>query len=123
MNYGFRIVYHKDIPWTKEVKEFLDERVKHFTSPGSYKQRMDSAAFFRRGILGLCMNNEYTFKRLSRNRRIFGLVPISELKSREPIKLDQCMCAIHRGGQKVILKKPYNEQDYTTFFETGKIKG
>ena len=116
---------------SQELQEFLSNYVTRFTSPGSYKMRRTSAAFYRRGILGYCVdenfkatkNIKYTFKRLSKKRRIFGLVPIEQLDFQDESNLDQCMCAEHRGGQRVNLKTPYNEDDYITFFETGMIKG
>ena len=132
MNYGFRIVYHKSIPWSKELEEFLVTKINHFTGPDSYKCRRDSSAYYRRGIVGYLLNKdfiwkkgdyEYTFKRLVNGRRIFGIVPITELQSKEPLNFDKCHCAIHAGGQRATLETPYKEEDYTTFFETGLIKG
>ena len=133
MKFGFRITYHKSIPYSKELLYFLESQKTQFCSPDSYKCRTDSGAFFRRGLLGLAVGSDfqinqnpviYTFKRLSRNRRVFGLVPISLLVPKNPpINLEQCMCAIHRGGQRVNLAVPYNESDYETYFETGNIKG
>lgn len=133
MKQGFRICFHNSIPLSKELKEFLEGKVEHFCSENSYKERAKSAAFYRRGILGLTLGADfktrssnkgdivYTFKRLSRNRRIFGVVPINELDG--DIDLNQCMCAEHRGGQRVNLKNKYNESGYTTYFEIGDIKG
>lgn len=134
MKFGFRITYHKSIPQSQNLLDFLEEWKNRFCSPESYKCRTDSGAFFRRGLLGLAVgpnfetNHDdpiiYTFKRLSRNRRVFGLVPISLLVPKNPpIDLEQCMCAIHRGGQRVNLAVPYNENDYQTYFEIGDIKG
>lgn len=132
MKHGFRIVYHNSITPDAELISFLEKQKAQFCSDDSYKCRQDSGAFYRRGLFGLGLNANfkwngdivYTFKRLSKNRRIFGLVPISELIAKSPpLKLDQCMCAVHRGGQRVILRTPYDEQNYVTFYETGDIKG
>lgn len=132
MKYGFRICYHKEIGLCEPLKDFLDSKVEHFCSEDSYKERTKSAAFCRRGILGMCLDENfktsskpnviYTFKRLSRNRRIFGVVPLSKIDFDHSV-LNQCMCAEHRGGERVNLIKPYDEEDYITYFETGEIKG
>ena len=134
MKYGFKICFHKSISYNKELKEFLDGKVEHFTSEESYKCRRKSGAFYRRGIFGFSLSDKfkspssqeeikYTFKRLSRNRRVFGVVPIDQLKSENKLDLNQCMCAEHRGGQRVNLIVPYNDNNYITYFETGTIKG
>ena len=134
MKYGFRITYHKSIPHSQKLLDFLETWKNRFCSPDSYKCRADSGAFCRRGLLGFAVGPNfqtnqddpiiYTFKRLSSKRRIFGLVPISLLVPKNPpINLQQCMCAIHRGGQRVNLAVPYDENDYETYFETGDIKG
>lgn len=134
MQYGFRIVFHKSIPFNEELKKFLDKEKEYFCSENSYKCRRDSAAFFRRGLFGYGLTEKftsnskdgeiiYTFKRLSKSRRIFGVIPVRELVHKNPpLELNQCMCAIHRGGQRVNLKTPYKEEDYITYFEVGEIK-
>lgn len=135
MNYGFRIVYHKDIKWCKKLESFMLNRINHFCSKESYKCRTDSKAFYRRNLFGIGLNEDfetssskpiiYTFKRLTRSKRIFGIIPISkvERKDGKPLELNICMCAVHRGGQKVKLKKKYTNQDFNIIFETGKISG
>jgi|LakMenEpi03Aug12_release.lakeMendotaPanAssembly.Ray.scaffolds.fasta_scaffold541897_2 hypothetical protein len=133
MNRGFRIVYHNSIPLKPELFNFLDQQKDQFCSENSYKCRKDSSAYYRRGLFGygLDANFEtrqepiYTFKRLSRHRRIFGIVPVSILvPTNSPlITTDFCRCAIHLGGQRVNLSVAYNESDYVTYFETGQIRG
>lgn len=132
MKHGFKIVYHKSIEKTPELEQFLKKKKDQFCSANSYKCRADSAAFYRRGLLGYGLNEKFTsngdivftFKRLSKGRRIFGIVPIQELVPKNPpLKLNQCMCGIHRGGQRVNLATPYKDEDYIVFFETGEIKG
>ncbi len=129
MNYGFRLVYHKDIEWTKELEAYMVKKINAFTSEGSYKERHKSGAYYRRGIFGKGLNVNfeergsiiYTFKRLVTTKRIFGIVPLDNLVG--DVDLNQCMCAEHRGGQKVTLDTPYSEDKYITVFETGEIKG
>ena len=137
MNYGFKIVYHKSIKWSKELEAFLLSKINHFCSEGSYKCRRDSKAYYRRNIFGLGLTKDfkisdtknnpiiYTFKRLTSSKRIFGIVPIDEIerKDSKPLVMNECMCAIHRGGQKVKLKERYRDEDYVLAFQTGKIKG
>lgn len=134
MKFGFKIVFDKDIPFSPELQEFLKEKLEHFSSKDSYKVGYaNSSSFYKRGIFGLPLNEEfkiaskdvkYTFKRLVRNRRIFGVVPVDQLIGvNGPINLNQCMCAQHMGGQRVTLKKPYSEEDYITFATVGEIKG
>lgn len=130
MKYGFRIVYHKDIPLEDLgiIKSWLEDKVVMFTSEKSYKVGYNNShSFYRRGIFGLLLNkpkNKYTFRRLSKNRRIFGIVPIDKLQGiKEEISLNMCMCADHLGGIRVKLKKKFNENDWITFYETGEIKG
>lgn len=130
---GFRLVYHSSIPETDNLFKFLESQKAYFCSENSYKCRRDYGAYFRRGLFGFGIAEDfsttygkpivYTFKRLSRGRRIFGIVPVSLLVGRTELKLDQCPCAIHRGGQRVTLSAPYSESDYKTYFEVGKIKG
>jgi len=134
MKYGFRICFHKSISYNEDLKGFLDHQVEYFTSPDSYKCRKKSSAFYRRGVFGRALTGEfkmgyrskeiqYTFKRLSRNRRVFGVVPLGELDSLDTLDLNQCICGEHMGGQRVNLKTPYNSDNYINYFETGIIKG
>lgn len=127
MKHGFRLIYHKDI--AKEdisyCLEFLSKKIKDFQN--GYGCRRLSGAFFRRGVLGLTIDKDckYTFKRLCKHRRIFGIVPIRLLKrvDMQPIELNNCMCAMHRGGQRVKLIYGFIESDYIIFYEEGEIKG
>lgn len=132
MNRGFRILIHKDVEKTDWVMKFLEDQKKLFRSERSYK-RGYGPSFYNRGVFGLGFGEKgscsgpilYTFRRVVRNRRIFGVVPVKilERKDGEPVELDQCMCPQHRGGQKVCLKGGFNEDDYEVWFETGEIKG
>lgn len=65
--------------------------------------------------------------RMCKNRRIFGILPISLLETKDGSKLEDistmCMCEGHSGGQKVKLKTGFNEDEYVTLYEIGEIKG
>jgi hypothetical protein len=130
MKYGWQLVYHKDIPEDdkKMVEEFINDKYKHFSSPNSYKVGYtNSHSYYRRGVFGLRVDNKskYTFKRLVRGSRIFGVVPTDLLvdKQGNPIDTNQCMCAIHLGGTRVDIKGGYNPADYVVVYEVGEIKG
>ncbi len=137
MNYGFRLVYDKDIPAEdmEDVLDMLSAKKEHFTGENSYKVGWTSShSFYRRGIFGLRVQPKggsysspakYTFKRLTKGRRIFGVVPVDKLErlDNQEIEQDNCICADHRGGQRVRLKSGFREADYVTYFETGEIKG
>lgn len=128
MKMGFRIVYHKSI-CLNEIQEFLEKEKKHFCSPSSYKVGYShSSSFYRRGVFGFTVDEQtlkYTFRRLVKNRRIFGVVPIILLErvDGKELELKQCMCGEHRGGQKVKIKGGFREGDFVTYFEKGEIKG
>jgi hypothetical protein len=136
---GFRLVYHPDIPKNIAEKVLLIEKERMIQGYGC---RRESLAFYRRGILGKVIksnvdsrggfNSVYqvepdesiTFRRLCKNRRVFGLVPVRLLDSKGgEFDLNQCMCAMHLGGQKCVVRGGFNEKDYIHYFTTGKIKG
>jgi len=123
MKHSFKIVYHKSIPF-EEIKGFLEGKKEHFLSPGSYKTGgWGHLSFYRRGIFGLslqgCRYSSQTFKRLVANKRIFGVIPVTMLERKDGKKLetDGCMCAIHRGGQRVNIIGGFKPEDYKTFYD------
>ena len=134
MKKGYRILLHKDIPLDllDDSKKYCDlfiqeANTKGYGRSGGHGDR----AFFRRGVFGFLFNNfdkrndSVVFRRLSKNRRIFGILPINLLSSSDgtPINLKQCICAIHLGGTKVKIKNGFQEKDYMTYYEVGDIKG
>lgn len=130
MKRGFRLVLHKDIPEAdrKLCLDYLQNDIlPWFSSDDSYKCRAESGAFFRRGKLGLTLGegDKYAFRRLVKNRRIFGIMPVDKLerKDGEPIEVRQCMCGIHRAGQMVNIVGGFNESDFEVIHEVGEIKG
>lgn len=129
MNRGYRLTIHKSIPHAdrERLLKYLDGTIEWFNSSESYKCRKESDAYLRRGKLGIVVDKEekYVFRRLVKGRRIFGIMPVSllERKDGEPINMNQCMCAIHRGGQMVNIVGGFSEDDFETIYETGLIKG
>lgn len=82
-------------------------------------------SYLRRGRFGYLLDtkqNDLTFRRISRNKRIFAVVHVSTLLDKEtgkPVNLDRCMCPHHLGGTKVKWK---NEPEFFTHFKTDGIK-
>lgn len=126
MKHGFKLVIHKNLsPNEKQLAKDIFN-IKFILTKGNYSCRHDSGAYFRRGILGWCPDGQqFTVRRVTKKRRIFAAVPLEllERKDGEPIELEQCICAIHKGGQRVKFKCGFNEIDYETFYEVGDIKG
>lgn len=114
------------IRWAKEWGE------KHKTGYGyGVVGGSEKRTYYNRGSFGIWLDADRSFdatdgnlvfRRISKNRRVFGIIHIDTLerKDGEPIVINQCMCPIHRGGQKVRFKyRPKME----TIFEWGDIKG
>ena len=124
MKFGFRIVYHKSIQKNDELIKFLTDQVNLFNTEDSYKTGYKPSPYRRRGqgIPFVSKDGiECRFKRLSTNRRIFGVIPVSELDG--PVKTDGCLCQKCVGSVRVGMNKPYTEEDYITYTEIGEIKG
>jgi hypothetical protein len=138
MNYGFRIAIHKDVPGDlmeearKRCDSFLklaSHREKRYgetwVRPGSYASGY-LPSFYNRGIIGFVFaDKKLTFRRISKNRRIFAVVPIDMVKNKDGSELDlhYCVCPCCVNGMKKVTMKPYDEKDYNTFIEVGDIKG
>ena len=87
--------------------------------------------YYNRGSFGIWLDEENSFtptnsclvfRRISRNRRIFGVVHVDTLERTDGsvIEIAQCRCPQHRGGQRVRFKeRPIME----TVFTWGDIKG
>lgn len=85
----------------------------------------------QRGVFGYSIRGErnssevnYTelvFRRISRNRRIFGIVTPDRLRTKqgEKVNLNQCICKRHLGGERVDML----ETDTYIYHEEGEIKG
>jgi len=95
------------------------------TQPPSYAVGYANS-FYRRRVVGHVFDDDkkLTFRRLSNNRRIFGVVPVSILSYRDgsEINTNQCYCPSCLGGG-IVKMKPYEEDDYITYCEHGEIKG
>lgn len=143
MKFGFRIVIHKDV--SSELMEEARKQCDSFLKFASVREQRKTEGYggiisyrpasyasgyapsvYRRGMIGhVFADNKLTFRRLSRNRRIFGVVPISMIQNKDGSELhfrgSWCACCVNDG--KKVTMKPYDESDYRTFIEVGEIKG
>lgn len=123
-NKKFKIVSAKNL--SKEQMAIVNKKLPawiEFFEQHGWKCRKESSSHFRRGIMGYSPSELYdvglTLKRLSKRRLLFGFVRIEDLEFREPFK-NGCMCAIHMGGQKVILKNRHTiDNDFIVLYEGG----
>lgn len=125
----FVLLYHKTIPTQDlpRILDFLQQEKEQFLGENSYKRGgRSSGSFYKRGILGLLVDGfksgvipKYTFRRLSKHRRWFGVIPITllERKDGQPIKLNQCHCAIHAGGQKCRIIGGLQDNDWVVYYD------
>ncbi len=133
MKTGFEILYSKSIPeedinW---IMIWLADKVKnHFWTTDGYKTGRRSKRFYSRGILGLQIWNNgnrtnYYFRRLVKNRRVFGVVHINELEdiTGKVVTNDECMCTLHDGGKRVRLIKGFDYENFNFFCRIGEIRG
>lgn len=125
MNFGFKLLIHKNLSYNaKKTAEEIFSR--HFINTnGNYRCRRQSHAWWRRGILGLYVEEcNMCVRRMSKNKRIFAAIPIDILEGKDgPIDFKTCVCAEHLGGTKVKLKEQFNENDYNVYYEIGLING
>ena len=116
MNYGFKLYIHKDLNESDRLEASKLFDTFFIKTNGEYKCRVKSGAYMRRRILGYNIGN-IVIRRMISNRRIFAAIPKSLVDQYNDVNWDQCMCAEHRGGQKV--KVPFVVADYELYFEDG----
>lgn len=137
MKAGYKVLIHKDIK--DDDLQMVLEYCKANWSPVDGKPRdyrvgfTCSRSFWRRGIAGKCINwqmrgNEgdpIVFRRLCKNRRVFGAIPVRLLEKLDGSDLvyEGCHCAEHFGGTRVRIKGGFNEADFDVLYEVGEIKG
>lgn len=126
MKHGFRLLIHKSLSAEEKVKAVEVFNSWFIKTKGDYSCRRDSHAYMRRNLLGYSPDNtNFTVRRMSTVRRIFAAVPLDKLERVDglPLEMNQCICAMHKGGQRVRLKQPLVESEYEIFHEEGDIKG
>lgn len=122
MNYGFKLYIHKDLNEQEKIEAAKLLDMFFIDSNGDYGCRRKSRAWFRRGILGYNSDKDnIVIRRMVSTRRIFAAIPKKLIDEHNKVEWNQCMCAEHRGGQKV--KVPFIISDYDLYFEDGIDKG
>ena len=122
MNYGFTLYIHKDLTTEEKVEAAKLLDMFFLNTNGKYGCRTLSGAYMRRGILGY--NNGQTdvvIRRMVSTRRIFAAIPKALIDKHNKVEWNQCMCAEHRGGQRVNV--PFIVADYDLYFQDGVDKG
>ena len=132
MKMGYRICIQKHL--SKEQKdigiEYIEDFIKEVGAHGgsyanAYRTQGGWKSWFRRGTLGLSppklSKKGLTLRRLSNNRRIFGIQSLDSLKINGIDESDGCYCPIHRGSIKVKSLKMLD--DFDIIYEEGEIKG
>ena len=126
MKYGYRLVIHNSIKDNQIAIEKMQRFLHIFSSKNSYKYGWHSP--FKRNGVGVSYrkdwsmtydnDGEFVFKRVSKNRRIFAMVPrnLVEGELHRP-------CSHLCSDGKAKLKVGYEDENYTTFAEVGDIKG
>jgi hypothetical protein len=123
MKAGYQIQIESGLPpeLDSKAREMADNFINGYKGKYGLGGR-GSHSFYRRGIYGLRhKDKDLVFRRISKNRRVFGVVQPKHLKlldGSEP-NLNWCMCAIHLGGQRVKM----DPIDTYIYYTEGEIKG
>ena len=118
MNYGFKLYIHNDLSAQEKIEATRLLDMFFINSNGQYGCRRKSGAYMRRGILGYNDGkSNVVIRRMVSTRRIFAAIPKSLIDKYNNVEWNQCMCAEHRGGQKI--KVPFILSDYELYFEDG----
>lgn len=137
MKLGYEIQVQADIPGDLKVEAIKFAQQWGEDHKGGYGlgkvSGSDRRTYYNRGSFGRLLGHGWNgedefidsglvFRRISRNRRVFGIVHMDTLErvDGEPILIEQCMCPQHRGGQRVRFReRPQME----TVFTWGDVKG
>lgn len=143
MKNGFRLVYHKSLKGEDraDAEDELNDFVLALNGSHKYAERFNCkgghASALRWKALGYPVNwcrgahDKMVLRRLSKNRRIFGVVPRSLVFSLNDntcsTRYTGCVCPKcpwHWTGYKgFTMAEPYKDSDYIIFYESGEIKG
>ena len=132
MKEGFQIEIQKDITddelsaAKQFANEFISRTCRNYMVFHLGGRTGGFRSYLRRGRFGYLISKEtgLVFRRITRNKRIFGIVKYTELSDKETNrlpKMNMCMCPKHRGGLKVrwANKKP----ETFVYARVGEIKG
>lgn len=148
MKNGYRLVYHKSISGEdkRNAEEFLLDFIEKVNKEGSYAKAFRTHggwnSCLRWKSFGLpvsdfknqnyyCVSEKLILRRLSKNRRIFGVVPRDLVFSLNgyacSTQYKRCICPkctmAWTSGKGFGMGEPYKDSDYITFYESGEIKG
>ena len=125
MKHGFRLVMYNSLD-----RDQIERAIKIFDSmfidtEGHYGNG-GWRSYWRRWRLGYPSQNsekqyDMVIRRAVNNRRIFAAQPRTLVDEFNTVNWNQCMCPTCLGSEQV--KIPFVEEDYTTYYETGEIKG
>ena len=139
MKSGFSLVYHQDV--AKDVAvEILKSMIGYMLDGYNKRCGGGRTSPYRRGVLGtmykpdggaanhtrkLKLNETITFRRLSKNRRVFGLVPVRLLETKDgaAVDTDGCFCPTCLGSQQCRLREGFKEDEFIHYSTIGEIKG
>jgi hypothetical protein len=141
MKNGYRLVYHKSLKGSEKQKaettlgEFVlglagsHNYAKQFNTKGGYASSLRWKALGK-SLGSCCSGDNLVLRRLSKNRRIFGVVPrdlVFSIPGACSTQYEGCMCPKctweWTGGKGFKMDGPYKDEDYILFYESGKIKG
>lgn len=145
---GFRLVYHKSISDKDKpiVEDFLLDFIeKTAKCNGSYAKAFRTnggwVSHLRWKALGLpvnqsrgdnyCVNDKLILRRLSKNRRIFGVVPRDLVFSLNGFacstQYKNCICLkctmAWTSNKGFTMNEPFKDDNYVVFYDSGDIKG
>jgi len=129
MALGYRIMMQSDFSniELELAKKYCDAFINTVAQNDGYWNKLTRAGWgdvaYGRGLLGdqVDRDGELYFRRISRGKRIFGVVRKNTLErlDGQPIE-KKCRCKKCGGGQRVrFIQKP----EMTVYYETGIIKG
>lgn len=135
MNKGFRIEIERGLSAEEKAlaREYADNwAMKVIENNCSWRAQTKGGwlSYLRRGTFGHWVNGiqtskspeELVFRRISKSKRIFGIMRASHLRHLDgsEINTKQCMCPRHLGGTRVTVPNP---PEMKQFIEYGEIKG
>lgn len=135
MSLGYQIKIQNDIPQSdkKKIKEWCQFFIKRVEQNGGYWNQLTRGGHggwgLKRGRFGYAFKIDkesgfkYVFRRISRNKRIFGIVKISDIIFEDNEKSigengNWCACSQCNGDRKISMNLNIN-QDFETFVTIG----
>jgi len=112
MTKGFQIEIQKELTEeeSRAAIDFANEWISKTCSKDMQfllKGKGGHRSYIRRNRFGYMLNdkvNDLVFRRISTHKRIFGIIKADTMVKPDgsEVNLNQCMCSIHRGGERVV---------------------